>query len=138
MAVPTREDTHLIGATVDGRDLGVWDTFSGGEVDSEESLYRPGAMGPPISLGGRQTVGNVTISRYYDVLRDHPLYKWLCQRAGRARGSVYWVPLQINGASGGAPVVYQGTFKRVEHGELDSMGTDAAMVELEFTIEAVA
>ena len=138
MPIPTREDTQMVVANVDGRDLGIFDTFAGGEIDSEEAKYRPGAMATEISLGGRQTIGNVTIGRYYDVLRDHPLYKWLASRAGRAPGSAYWVPLTINGSVGGDPVLYLGTFKRVQHSDMDSNGGDAATLELEFTIEAIA
>jgi hypothetical protein len=134
---PTREDTYAVYANVDGRDLGVFDTWSGGETDSEESTYYPGGMAIPISLGGRQTFGNVTIGRYYDTLRDHPLYKWLSARAGRARGSAYWVPLSINGAVAGEPVLASGTFKRVQHSDIDSTGGDAATLELEFTVEAI-
>ena len=138
MPIPTREDTQMVVANVDGRDLGIFDTFAGGEVDSEEAEYRPGAMATEISLGGRQTIGNVTIGRYYDVLRDHPLYKWLAARAGNRPGSAYWVPLTIAGVVAGDPVLYLGTFKRVQHSDMDSNGGDAATLELEFTIEAIA
>lgn len=133
---PTREDTFLITATVDDRPIGIFDKWSGGEVDSEESKYRPGGMLDEISLGGRRTIGNVTIDRYYDVLRDHPLYKWLMSVAGAVRGTVSWTPLDFRGRVVGEAVVLGGTFKRVERGDLDSEGNDAAELELEFTIDS--
>ena len=48
MAAPTREDTWLVTCTVAGRALGVFDGFSGGEIDSEEALYSPGGMAAEI------------------------------------------------------------------------------------------
>lgn len=138
MAIPTREDTYLVNVTVGNLWVGTFDTHSGGEVDSEESKYRPGGMDEEISLGGRQTIGNVTVGRYYDVLRDHAIYKWLCRQAGKTRGNVMWVPLTINGHQIGEVVQEQGTLKRVQRSDIDSMGGDAATLELEFTIDLVA
>ena len=135
---PTREDTYMVVADIDGRDLGVFDTFAGGEVDSEESKYSPGGMAGDISLGGRQTIGNVTIGRYYDTLRDHPVYKWLAARAGHVRGGCYWIPMTLHGVIAGDPVRYDGTFKRVQHSDIDSTGGDAATVELEFTVDTIS
>lgn len=137
MPDPTRQDSYLVLAEVDGRPLGEWDTYSGGEVDSEESKYRPGGGGE-ISLGGKRTIGNITISRYYDLLRDHPLYKWLEQVAGEVRGAVSWTPRNLRGQIAGDTVWKGGTFKRVEHSDMESDGgTDAAMLELEFTIDSM-
>ena len=44
MPVPTRQDTHNVTVSVDGRQIGLFDTKSGGELDSEENLYNPGGM----------------------------------------------------------------------------------------------
>ena len=79
---PTREDTWLVTVTVGDRALGVFDGFSGGEVDSEEALYSPGGMAAEISLGGRRTIGNVTVNRYCDRALDWPLIKWLTAQVG--------------------------------------------------------
>lgn len=132
---PTREDTWLITLTLDGRDMGVWDTRSGGEGDSEEAKYRPGGMGPEISLGGAQTIGNLTIGRYMDTQRDWPLIKWLYARRGRARGVIGVTPLSVSGARAGDPLTYGGTLKAVTPSDLDSTGSDAATLELEFTCD---
>jgi hypothetical protein len=132
---PTREDTWLVTVSLDGRDLGVWDTVSGGEVDSEESKYRPGGMSPEISLGGTTTIGNLTVGRNLDALRDWPLIKWLAGRVGRGRGTIGVTPLDINGARNGDPLTYNGTLKTVTRPDIDSTGSDAAMVELEFTCD---
>lgn len=136
MPDPTRQDTYLILAEVDGRPLGAFDTYSGGEVDSEESKYRPGGFVGELSLGGKKTIGNVTISRYYDLLRDHPLYKWLEQVAGEVRGAISWTPCNLRNQVAGDSVWKGGTFKRVEHNDMESDGgADPGMIELEFTID---
>jgi hypothetical protein len=137
-ASPTREDTYLITCSVDGRDLGVFDTASGGELDSEESKYKPGGMAAEISLGGTRTYGNLTITRYCDRARDWPLLKWLAARVGAGRGSIGITPLSPLGERAGEPFVYGGTIKTCTLPEVDSTGTDAAMVTIEFTIDGVA
>lgn len=135
---PTREDTWLITAALDGRDLGVFDTKSGGELDSEEAKYKPGGMAQEISLGGSRTFGNLTISRYCDYVRDWPLIKWLSTRVGAGRGAIGLTPLTVNGERAGDPLTYSGTLKTATPPDLDSTGTDAAMLTLEFTIDGVA
>jgi hypothetical protein len=135
MPAPVREDTHLITMTVAGVDLGVWDTWSGGEGDSEESKYAPGGMEPEISLGGRQTIGNITLGRYLDRDRDWPRIKWLYSQRGKARVVIGLTPLALDGSRGGEPIVYGGTLKQVSMPDLDSTSGDAAILELESTID---
>jgi hypothetical protein len=135
---PTREDTWLIALSVDGVALGVFDSSSGGELDSEESKYKPGGMAAEISLGGQRMIGNLTLSRYCDRLRDWPRIKWLYSRVGRGRVSVSITPLDADGVRGGEPIVYSGTLKTVTPPETDSTGTDAAQLELECTIDGLA
>jgi hypothetical protein len=136
--LPTREDTWLITCAVDGRDLGVFDTASGGELDSEESKYKPGGMAAEISLGGTRTFGNLTITRYCDIVRDWPVIKWLGARVGSGRCAIGITPLTPIGERSGEPLTYSGTLKTCTPPETDSTGTDAAMVSLEFTIDGVA
>jgi len=138
MAAPTREDTWLVTVAVGDRALGVFDQFSGGEVDSEEALYSPGGMAAEISLGGRRTIGNVTVSRYCDRALDWPAIKWLVAQVGVARCSIGYTPLTPSGDRGGDPLTYSGTLKTVKPPEHDSTGNDAAQLELEFTVDGVA
>jgi hypothetical protein len=135
MPVPTREDTHSVSVAVDGRDLGLFDTKSGGELDSEENLYSPGGMLGQISIGGQQTIGNVTVERYYDALRDHPLMSWLGNRRGWGRVSIGITPRDPQGVVRGDPIVYSGTLKTVTPPETDSTGADMATWSLEVTCD---
>jgi hypothetical protein len=135
MPAPTREDTWLVTCRVDELDLGTFDSFDGGEGDSEEAKYSPGGMEPEISLGGRQTIGNVTIGRYYDRLRDAPVLKPLYGKRGSGRGTIGVTPLAPDGTRGGDPTTWTGTLKTVTHPPVDSTGNDAAKLTLEFTCD---
>lgn len=128
-----RQDQHLITVTVDGHNLGVFDKAPGLEADSAETKYKPGGMGPEIVLGGSQTVSNITVSRLYDIQRDHELAKSLLPRRGKAPMSVSWQPLDPDGNPFGKPLVSQGRLKKVKFPDMDSEGTGAAMLELEMS-----
>lgn len=136
MANPTREDTWLCTLSIDGTSLGIWDSLAGGEIDSEESKYNPGGMVGEISLGGRKTVGNVTLARYLDWARDWSIMAFLVGKVGAGRVTIGRQPLDPNGVVRGNPLTYEGTLKTVTPGDVDSEGTDAVKVELECTIDS--
>jgi len=134
----SRKDMYKVTVTIDGRTLPAptaWDTLTGGEIDSDELKYKPGAMAPEISLGGSVTVGQVVIGRVYDLDRDHTNVHWLISRVGKAHVVVKKQPLDIDENAFGRPLVYQGKLKRVTPPEVDSTSTDAAIVEIEITPE---
>lgn len=128
-----REDTYRVSVSVDGRDLGTWDKMSGGEVDSEETTYRPGALVDQIALGGAVSTGNVTVQKLYDE-GAHSVYHWLVARVGRARVVVNKQPLDADGAAIGRPIVYDCKLKTVKAPDVDSEGNGAALIELEATV----
>ena len=140
---PTRVDTWSITLSVEHPHVegsminyGIWDKKTGGEVDSEERVYHPGAMGPPISLGGRKIPGQVTLSRLYRLGRDHDNIQQLIDAAGGSRIVISQQPMDIHGnVYGGSPIVYTGTLKTVNLPEHDSEGTDPAMIEVVCTID---
>lgn len=132
MPKPSRQDMYSVTVAVqDIGDTGVWDKCDGGEVDSNEKKYKPGAMALELSLGGLQTVGNLTISRYYDLDRDGSIKKKLMRGAGKKECIVTKQPLDVNGVPYGAPDVYNGTLKMVKPPEPDSEGSDEARIEIE-------
>lgn len=136
MPTPTREDTWHVTVSVDGTSLGVFDNMSDAEADSEDAKYRPGSMDQEISLGGRRTLSNIKVDRYYDVYRDHTLSKWLFKRVGQSRITLGRTPMTIAKQIVGEPHWFGGTLKRVKEPDIDSMGSDAAKLELEFTIDS--
>lgn len=138
---PTRADTYSINVQITHPrtgnliDYGTWDKMSGGEVDSDDNKYKPGAMGPPVSLGGPKTVGNVTVSRLYRLGRDHDGVQQLIDAAGKSRMVVTKQPLDLDGNAYGRPIVYKGVMKRVTPPDVDSESSDAGIIELEMTVD---
>lgn len=131
-----RQDQYAITFNVDGTDLGVWDKLSGGEVDSEETKYKPGGMGAMVTLGGSVEVGTVTISKLYTLPDFHGAadrIHWLIGRVGKATCTVNRQPLDTDGNAYGRPLVYTGTLKSVTPGEVDSESSDALQLECEVT-----
>jgi hypothetical protein len=126
-----RADQFNVTAVIDGKNLGTFDKLSGGEVDSEETRYRPGGLGKPISLGGAITVNNVTISRLFDLAREQAIIHWLISRAGKGKMTINKQPLDVDGNVYGRPLVYTGKLKQVTPPEHDSESSDAALLELE-------
>ncbi len=128
-----RADQYDVRVSIDGVDLGTFDKFTGGEVDSEETTYKPGAMGPRVALGGSVNVGNVTVSRLFDLDRDGQLVHWLISRAGKGDGVISKQTLDVDGNAYGRGLTYRGRLKQVNPPEHDSESSDAALIELEFT-----
>jgi hypothetical protein len=138
MPKPSRQDMYSVSVVVqDIGDTGIWDKCDGGEVDSSEKKYKPGAMAKELSLGGLQSVGNLTISRYYDLDRDGAIKKRLMNGAGKKEVVVTKQPLDVNGVPYGEPDVYAGTLKMVKPPEPDSEGTDEARIEIEVSSAGV-
>lgn len=129
----SRQDQYAVSMSVDGEKFGVYDKLSGGEIDSEEAKYRPGAMAPMVSLGGTVEVGNLTISRLYVLNRDHDRIHWLVGRVGKGQVVISRQPLDVDGNAYGKPLVYTGTLKTVTPPEVDSESSDAALLECEIT-----
>jgi hypothetical protein len=142
MAGPTREDTYAISVTVFRPDnstvpiiKGIWDKMSGGEIDSEETIYHPGGMEDPVSLGGRKSVGNVTLTRLYRLGRDHDAIQSLINAVGKSKVTISKQPLDIDGNVYGRPIVYNGILKRISPPDTDSEASGAGLIEMEVTVD---
>jgi hypothetical protein len=131
----SRKDQYATRVSVDGVNLGTFDTLTGGEVDTDELKYKPGGMAPQVSLGGLITIGQVVVTRLYQLQRDHLSVHWLISRVGKGVVVINKQPLDPDGNAFGKPLVYRGTLKRVLPPEVDSNATDAAMIEIELTPE---
>jgi hypothetical protein len=129
----SRIDQYDIGVTVDGRDLGIWDKFAGGEVDSNETVYKPGGMGSQISLGGSTQIGVITLSVLYDLQRIHAITHWLISRVGKGWVVIKKQPLDDDNNAFGDALTYQGRLKLVHPPEPDSESSNAALLEMEVT-----
>jgi hypothetical protein len=138
---PTRQDTARITVHIEDPDTGnmvnhgVWDKMGGGAIDSDDNKYYPGGMVEPVSLGGRKTVDNVTVSRLYRLARDHDKVHKLIHSVGKSDGIIVKQPMDIQGNVYGTPLVYRGKLKRVTPPETDSEASAAALIELEFVVD---
>jgi hypothetical protein len=133
MPAPTTQKTWRVSLTIDGRDCGVWDKKSGGKIGSPILTYPPGGMEPQISLpGATQTVDTITISRYYDRVRDHDnLLGFLLARSGKGRAVVKQRPLDDDGNGYGRSIVTTGRLQSVEPPATDNESDTPAMLTLE-------
>jgi hypothetical protein len=129
----SRADQYAVTVTADGANLGIWDKLEGGEIDSEETKYKPGGMLPQVSLGGTVEVGNVTVSRLYTLDDLVGKLRNLRGRVGKADMVVNRQSLDIDGNSYGDAWVYRGKLKTLTLPEIDSESSDAAVVALEIT-----
>lgn len=116
-------------------DYGVFDKMSGGALSSGAASYNPGAMGPPVSLGGRRTVSNVTVSRLYRLGRDHDIVGQLYDSVGRSDMTIVKQPLDLEGNVYGSPITYKGKLDRVSAPDVDSEASGAGLIELEMVVE---
>lgn len=131
--MPARREQFRVTVTVDSTDLGTFDAMSGGDATSEETKYREGGMAPEVSLGGSQSIDNVTVTRLYKPDRDHALYPWLVSRRGKGAAVVSRQPLDDDGNAFGSPTVYRGKLLRVSSPEHDANSSEAATFELEIS-----
>lgn len=129
----SRADQYAITVTADGVDLGLWAKLEGGEIDSEETKFKPGGMLPGVSLGGTVEVGNVTVSKLYTLDETAPRMRSLRGRVGKADMVVNRQSLDVDGNVYGDPWVYRGKLKTITLPEVDSESSDAAIVALEIT-----
>jgi hypothetical protein len=87
-------------------------------------------MGPQITLGGSQTVENVTLSKMLDGDEHQAAKDWF-NRRGKATVTITKQPLDVDGNAYGPPTVYTGILKGVNLPDVDAQGSDAAMVSIE-------
>ncbi len=128
-----RKDQYAVNVSVDGTALGIFDTMTGGDVDTTELTYHPGGMAPTVSLGGMVTVAAVVLGRLFTNERDLGLLPWLISRVGKGNCVVVKQPLDVDGNAYGKPTTYQGKLKRIKAPEVDSNATAEAILELEVT-----
>jgi hypothetical protein len=133
----SRQDQYRVVVTIDDENTGVWDKVSGFETDSSETKYKPGGLAPEVPLGGSVSVSNGTVSRLYDLQRDHQSVKRWLGKVGKADVIVNKQPLDIDGNIFGDPLVYTGKLKMVSPPEVDSESSDAALLEIEVSSAAI-
>ena len=130
MSDGTRENLFLIHLSIDGRDLGVWDAWSGGDKDTDSTKYRSGGESVEESLGGPNTYSDLTISRNYRLSRDNAIMGYLFNKCGIGTAKAQKQPLDRSYKAFGKPIIGTGVLKTVTDPKVDSNANNAAMVEV--------
>lgn len=130
------ESQSILSADIDWTGLGnigQFDSWDGGEGDSDLSRYKPAGL-PEEVLTGTQTIGNITGERAVRRERDRPLIQALYDSAGKAAAtlSVQWYDRDENPY--GSPIVFTAVVKTVTLPAGDSTSNDAAMMSVEFEV----
>lgn len=129
------QSDYQVTVSVDGKPLGVWDTRSGGDTDSDIGSRNTGE-GRKL-YNGRAAHADLTVSRDYERERDHELARTLRLRAGRAPMTVSEQPLDEDGNPWGKPTVSTGKLKSVNTGEYDADSGDPRTLELTMVVKDV-
>lgn len=138
-----REDQWATYVTIDGTPVpgpGIsWDATTGGDIDSDETKYRPGGMAKQISLGGNRTVANITVSKLLVEATDWAVLKTVQARVGRgAPMSVIRQPLDIDGNPFGDRLTYTGTLKTIIPPDHQSDGSAAGLWQAALSVDDCA
>lgn len=130
-----REDLYDVTLTFVGTDgqkaKFVFDKMSGGNITATDKKYRPAnGTEDEISLGGTNTVSNITASRLMQNDIDAWLH-WLINQNGKATVFVAKQPLDANGAPFGTSLNYMGRLIDVTPPSTDSSSENPAMIEVQ-------
>ena len=132
------EQQWLVTLNVGGADIGVFDTFSGGDVAAPAVKHRPGGMGPEVTYNSLPAYSDIMVGRVYNTQRDHSIIASLHSAVGRQLASVTLQPLDDNGTPWGSPRVYQGRIIAVKDGKTDSNSNAARLFEVDIAVETLA
>lgn len=137
--MPSREDQFVVTVTAtkrtingtETRNLGVMDTFEGGETSADDSRHKRGGMQGSVPLGGTKEVGNITTSRLYDGFMQEQ-EPWLENGVGALEATITKQPLDDAGLAFGRPRVFTAKLVTLTPPDHDADSSDGAMIELEF------
>lgn len=118
---------------------GFFATKTGGVTSADTTDVFDGGSTRPEKLAAPATTDNIVTGRPYDTERDQPVVNRLRPQVGRWRTTVAVQPTDADLVPVGPPEVYANALLvRVQAPEVDAASGDAAMLELEFAVEAVA
>jgi hypothetical protein len=117
------------------RDLGVFNGLDGGEATAEDTKVRRGGTRIQRALGGPRSVGNITLTRDYDLARDHNNIHWLYNATGAARVTAQHFFTDDNDNPYGRPMIYTGVLIRSTKPPHNIDSADVANLELEVSCD---
>lgn len=128
----SQKRNYIVYVSVAGKDLGVFDTWTGGDSTSEDTRYTPGG-GQERSYGGRQTRDTIVVSRVFETGRDAADYEWLVSQRGKADATFRKQPVDDEDNPVGTAIVRTGKLIKVSDPESESNASDLSMYELEMS-----
>jgi hypothetical protein len=132
----TRKDQSALSVTIDGEDTGIWEKKTGGGMGSDNSLIYPGGRARPVSIGGKQIPGAVTLVRTVDLDRDWPKIKLWQNKCGKQKPVIVKdQALDADDNVFGSPFTQVGTLTACNEPERDSEDSGAAQVTIEVAVE---
>lgn len=134
MTAGLSQPQNRVTVSAGGVSWGVWDKLTGGDIEAEVQTYSPGGMAEKVVLSAPQSFSDMTISRIY----DGGLAPALIRDAG-AGGEVVVTRQTLNDRkqAEGPAVVYRGRLKGVKLPDVDSEGSDAALMEITVAVASV-
>jgi hypothetical protein len=133
----TVEQRMLVHLTVDGVDLGVWDTWSGAEKDTDSTKYRSGGNPDQESLGGGNTFSDLTITRNYRLSRDRSIEAFLYKSAGTGAAKASKTMLDRKYVAYGNPITVNGVLKTYAGPNADSNANNPAMLSVTIEVNSI-
>jgi hypothetical protein len=130
MSDGSREQLFLVHLEIDGTDLGIWDTWAGGDKDTNSTKYRSGGQPTEESLGGGTVYTDLTIGRNYRLSRDNPIIGFLLDKCGIGGCNVQKQPLDQAYQPYGNPIIGNGRLKTVTDPKVDSNSNNAAILQI--------
>lgn len=127
---------YRIRLIVGGRDCGIFDRKSGGDVSATLPKHRPGGMGRQKTYSGPVEIGNIIVGRVKERedRDDIELVNWLYTQVGTADCTVIEIPLGSDGKPFGNGPVRNGKLERVSGAEADSDSSDLDDYEVEVSV----
>jgi hypothetical protein len=132
-----RTDQYVLHLSIDGVDVGIWDQMTGGDITSASLKYRAGGQNRQQEpLGGPRQVSDITVTRKYDLTRDHQLMGFFDSKVGRGNCVLSKQPLDEDDNVFGRPIVYQGKFETVNPPDVNSDSPAVGLIAI--TISAAS
>ena len=137
MSDGSRENLFLIHLSIDGTDLGIWDSWAGGDKDTNSTKYRSGGEPNEESLGGGNVFTDLTIGRNYRLSRDNGIMGFLFDKCGIGAVVAQKQPLDRSYQPYGSPTIASGVLKTVTDAKVDSNANNAAILSVVVEINSL-
>lgn len=126
------ENRFQVNLSIDGEDWGIWDSQSGGEVEAELSSYQPGGanVDPIVEQNKKKPPSEITLSRHYDIDRDHARIDELEAKVGVGYCVISKQPLDGDDNPLGKPKTNTGRLMSMSPPDYDSESEDTAKIEI--------